>query len=111
MKKAGVVNILLCLVLWIVLSGCQSNRYRVHVDIEHASQCKTESGYKCGDEVTIKLEAITEHYYKVFVDGVEVLQNDEKSNMVYTYYTFIMPNHDVDLIIEDHYVDIPLAPQ
>lgn len=111
MKKAVVVNILLCLVLCLFLSGCQNNRYRVNVDVEHASKCKIDSGYKCGDEVTIRLETITEHYYKVFADGVEISQNDEKTNMEYTYFIFTMPNHDVDLIIEDHDVDIPLAPQ
>lgn len=108
MKKAAVVSMILSLILCLFISGCQSNLYRVNVDAEHASRCKIESGYKCSDEVTIQLETITEHYYKVFADGVEVLQDDEKTNMEYTYFTFIMPDHDVDLIIEDYYVDIPL---
>ena len=111
MKKALVVHTLLCLALCFFLTGCRSDRYRVRVDTEHASQCEIESGYECGDEVTIKPETITEHYYKVFADGAEVLQNDEKTNAEYTYFIFIMPDHDVDLIIEDHYVDIPPAPQ
>ena len=110
-KKAVVVNIILSLILCLFISGCQSNLHQVSVDAEHASQCKIESGYVCGDEVTIRLETITEHYYKVFADGAEVLQDDEKTDMEYTYFTFVMPDHDVDLIIEDHYVDIPLPPQ
>ena len=126
-KKAVVVSIILSLILCLFISGCQSNLHQVSVDAEHASdqsnlhqvsvdaehasQCKIESGYVCGDEVTIRLETITEHYYKVFADGAEVLQDDEKTDMEYTYFTFVMPDHDVDLIIEDHYVDIPLPPQ
>ena len=110
MKKAAVVSIILSLVLCLFISGCQGNLYRVHVDAEHVSECKMKSGYRCGEEVTIQLDTITEHYYKVFADGVEVPQDNEKTNMESTYFIFIMPDHDVELMIEDHDVDIPFAP-
>ncbi|MBQ0110079.1 MAG: hypothetical protein KBS44_07375 [Clostridiales bacterium] len=127
MKKAAVVSIILSLALCLFISGCQSNLhqvsvdtehvseckgnlYQVHVDAEHVSECKMKSGYRCGEEVTIQLDTITEHYYKVFADGVEVPQDNEKTNMESTYFIFIMPDHDVELVIEDHDVDIPFAP-
>lgn len=122
MKK--IVCLLLVAIVVIVLFGCndegqnpslkqkqeQETSYRVIIDTEHTDLCEVKSSYKAREEVVIKLPTITEHYYRVFTNGVEV-EMDNRSDMVYTYYVFTMPDGDVNLEIKDYNVEIPASPQ
>ena len=65
--------------------------------------------YAPEEEVTLKLETVTEHYYVVYVNGQEI--EADSSDMEYTYFKFIMPYENVTVKIEDRWVDIPEAPE
>lgn len=67
--------------------------------------------YLPGETVLIELGTVTEHYYVVRVNGVQLSPDETVSeDWTSTYYTFIMPNKNVMIEIEDRWVDIPLAP-
>lgn len=110
-KTVFAVFTVLCLLVPAFLYGCRNDSHTVSVDEEHERICifDSETGkFASGDEVRFKLETVTEQYYSVFADGVEVYPDIEKSDITYTYFSFTMPDHDVSLVIEDHDVDIPL---
>ena len=77
-----------------------------HFPIEN----ELKQSYQPGEEVTIKIGTITEGYYTRFVNGEEQSQ-DADSDFEYTYFTFIMPDTDVIIEFEEHWVDIPEAPE
>ena len=85
--------------------------YKVEIVNNYPIENTLESRYEAGAQVTIKLSTITEHYYVVSVNGVELDFDRDASDMTYTYYTFTMPSKDVVIRIEDVSVDIPEAPQ
>ena len=61
-----------------------------------------------GEKVTIELETITEHYYVLYVNGVEQSPDETGTNdWSVTCYTFSMPAENVIITIEDRWVDIP----
>lgn len=67
-----------------------------------------KESYATGEKVTIQLATITEHYYLLYVNGVEQERDDLiASDWTITTYSFIMPNEDVIIKIEDRWVDIP----
>ena len=109
------------MVLTCVLAGCNGavnnndtvndeHKYEVTVEGEYASECEIGQSYPAGEEVTVKLPFIFEHYYSLYVNGEEVQWDIDRSDTEYTYFTFIMPECDVTVKIECHSVDIPEAP-
>ena len=67
-----------------------------------------KESYEAGEKVTIQLSTITEHYYLVYVNGVEQARDDLiDDDWTITTYSFIMPNEDVTVKIEDRWVEIP----
>ncbi|MBE6566625.1 MAG: hypothetical protein E7659_05935 [Ruminococcaceae bacterium] len=67
-----------------------------------------KESYAAGEKVTIQLATITEHYYLLYVNGVEQERDDLiAGDWTITAYSFIMPNEDVIIKIEDRWVDIP----
>ncbi len=70
-----------------------------------------KDSYFVGEKVTIQLATITEHEYILYVNGVKQERDTSISvDWTYTYYTFIMPDEDVVIEIEDRWVDIPDPP-
>lgn len=130
MKKAllSALVIMICIVLF---SGCdrassqndgsqptgekyQAEIEKYKVEILNADDFDIESElkdfYTAGENVTIQLATITEHYYVLSVNGAEQTPDNSRSDNTYTYYTFVMPNENVTVKIEDRWVDIPEAP-
>lgn len=67
-----------------------------------------KESYAAGEKVTIQLSTITEHYYLVYVNGVEKERDDLiDGDWTVTTYSFVMPNEDVTVKIEERWVDIP----
>ena len=67
-----------------------------------------KASYRKGEKVTIELETITEHYYVLYVNGVEQSPDETGTNdWSVTCYTFSMPAENVIITIEDRWVDIP----
>ena len=67
-----------------------------------------KASYRMGEKVTIELETITEHYYILYVNGVEQSPDETGTNdWSVTCYTFSMPAENVIITIEDRWVDIP----
>lgn len=87
------------------------NTYMVEIADNYPIENTLKSAYEAGEQVTIKLSTITEHYYIVTVNGTELDFDRDASDMTYTYYTFTMPSKDVLIEIADVSVDIPDAPQ
>ena len=63
------------------------------------------SDYRQGQKVTLKLDTVTEQYYRVFVNGEEIQMSS--SDLEYTYFTFTIPATDVYVEIETVSVTIP----
>lgn len=84
--------------------------YKVEIADNHPIANSLKSTYEAGEQITIKLETITEQYYLVRVNDVSIDFDREVSDMMYTYYTFTMPNEEVIVKIEEISVDIPEAP-
>ena len=82
--------------------------YKVEILNNYPISNELKGSYEAGEWVTVKLEAITEHYYKLYVNGEE---QDAVPGMSddFTYYTFIMPAEDVMIEIKDFSVDIPTS--
>ena len=67
-----------------------------------------KASYRMGEKVTIELETVTEHYYVLYVNGVEQSPDETGTNdWSVTCYTFSMPAENVIITIEDRWVDIP----
>lgn len=117
MKKKIVISvvstvalILIALVIFLLVTKHFSNgeeQHKVHVVYKNGSwnNESINDSYAAGEIVTIKLEAITEQYYKVYVNGKE--QPVSSSNLDFVYYYFKMPSDDVTVEIEEHWVEIP----
>ena len=103
-----------CLLSLILLSGmaaCNQTKYKVEIADNHAIANELKNAYSAGEEVIIQLETITEHYYVLWVNGVKQEPDRDASDMMFTYFTFIMPDEDVLIEIEDRWVDIPYPSQ
>lgn len=85
----------------------EDTKYRVIIDSQYTLECEVDSSYSFGEEVSIKLPTITEHYYSLFANGNEIQMDMSQSDMIYTYFVFTMPDEDVEVVIEDHWVSIP----
>ena len=109
MKK--IIALVLSVMFTLGMFACSQIEYKVEIAGNYPIANELEKTYSAGEEVTIKLETITEHYYVLCVNGVKQEWDRESSDMVYTYFTFTMPNEDVLIEIESRGVDIPYAPQ
>ncbi len=85
--------------------------YKVEIANNYPIENTLKSTYEAGEQITIKLATITEHYYEVYVNGVEQTMDMDTSDLTYTYFAFTMPSEDVLIEIKDVFVDIPEAPQ
>ena len=83
--------------------------YKVEIADSYPIENTLKSAYEAGETVTIQLSTITEHYYKVYVNGAEQAMDTAASDLTYSYYSFTMPDEDVLIEIEDISVDIPGA--
>ena len=110
MRKIAVIAlVLICAVL---LSACTAEaKYKVKLSDASYLVNELKKTYSPGEEVTLKLETIMEHYYIVSVNGVTIRNDTAPSDLEFTYYTFIMPDEDVLIEIEDRWVNIPESPQ
>ena len=122
MKK--LIALVLTLVCVVCLIGCSisnidnskpqtettNTTYKVEIANNYPIENTLKSTYEAGEQVTVKLSTITEHYYRVYVNGVEQNLDRDASDMNYTYYTFTMPSKDVLVEITDVSVDIPNPP-
>lgn len=63
--------------------------------------------YRAGDTVRLKLVTLTEHYYRVYVNGEEISMTE--SDLYYSFFEFVMPDKDAHIEIQDVWVDIPSA--
>lgn len=81
--------------------------YKVEIADNYPIRNTLKSAYAAGETVTIQLSTITEHYYKVYVNGAELAMDTAASDLTYSYYSFTMPEEDVLIEIEDVSVDIP----
>lgn len=106
-----IIALVLCLVLTLSMIGCGDKKHNVIIDSQHTSECEVNTSYLSGEEVSIKLPTITEHYYRLFANGNEILMDMEQSDMIFTYFVFTMPDEDVEVVIEDHWVSIPYSPE
>ena len=109
MKKIAAIFLVLVCILGMV--GCSKAKYHIEIADNYPIANKLKRTYAVDEEVTVKLETITEHYYTLSVNGVEQEMDRDASDLTYTYFTFTMPGEDVLIQIEDKWVDIPEAPQ
>ena len=99
----------LVLVLVFVLLGCsQETKYKLEISDDSVVIGEMKSEYAAGEEVTLQLWTISEHYYIVSVNGETI--DKAPSEKGTTYYSFTMPEEDVLVEIESIYVDIPYPP-
>lgn len=105
------VALFLALVCALGMVGCSKAKYSIEIADNYPIANTLKRTYAAGEEVTVKLETITEHYYILYVNGVEQEMDRDASDLTYTYYTFTMPGEDVLIHIEDKWIDIPQAPQ
>ena len=89
----------------VIASAGEWQTYKLKISNDGMLINEVKSEYAAGEEVTIQLETMTEHYYIVTVNGVEIEMTPSVSGE--TIYSFIMPKEDVLLQIEDKWVDIP----
>ena len=105
------MKVVFILVFVFGMTACkQKNTYKVEIADNRRIENELKASYEAGEKVTIQLGTITEHYYRLYVNGVEQKMDRDASDMMYTYYTFVMPSEHVTVKIEDCYVDIPDAP-
>ena len=108
MKKMRICVLFLAFAL--VLCACVNlaggKKYKVEIADDFPIANELAQTYAAGEEVTVQLETITEHYYTLTVNGEKQAMSDD-SDGLYTYFCFLMPEEDVRIVIEDHWVDIP----
>ncbi len=74
-----------------------------------ASDYDTTAKYRAGERVEIRLQTVTEQYYKVLVNGEEAVMIN--GSLECAVFAFIMPDKEVEIEITTVPVDIPDAPQ
>ena len=105
------IPLLLALACILSMVGCRKATYIVEIADNYPIVNHLKANYTAGEEVTVKLETVTEHYYVLSANGEEVEMDRDASNLTYTYFTFTMPGEDVLIQIEDKWIDIPPPPQ
>lgn len=92
MKKTVALFLVFICILGMV--GCSKAKYTVEIADNYPIANKLKNTYAPGEEVTVKLETITEHYYVLSVNGDEVEMDQDNSDLTYTYFTFTMPEDE-----------------
>ncbi len=105
MKKLFIALLIICMLL---SAGCGPAKHSITIAEDFPNENELAASYRAGEEVTIKLATITEHYYVLSVNGEA--QRQTSMDMEYTYFTFTMPDEDVLITIDRVGVDIPEAP-
>ena len=109
MKKAIIFALLAVLALGML--SCAQTKYKLEVIGEYRPVNELQESYSAGEKVTIKLDTIMDHYYLVYVNGVQHRPDELSSDdRTYTYYTFTMPSKDVTVTIEGRSPDYDLDP-
>ena len=132
MKKAlfVILTAIFCLAL---LCGCAKDDYEkasfvddgesdgIKADGYYKVEFKSRDGfaidfepkaeYRVGETVEIKLVTVTENYYRVFANREQVPMDEERSDMSFSYFTFIMPAEHVVVSIKSVDAIIPGSPQ
>ncbi len=93
-------------ILALSLAAC-SKKYKVTISNDYPIANELRETYSAGEEGTIQLATITEHSYALFVNGPKQDMNFTKSGLECTYFVFPLPDEDVLVEIEDHWVNIP----
>lgn len=84
-------------------------KYKVDIsEIESELIEQLEYGYPAGKEVTVVIGTVTETNQYLWVNDEKLSSTDR--DLLHTTFTFVMPDCDVNLRIEQESVDIPLAP-
>ena len=107
-KLIGITLALICL-----LVGCDAAPSRYTVTIAPSGSTvylvnELKDTYAAGEEVTIQLQTITEHYYILTVNGAEQPMDMEASDLMYTYFRFTMPSEDVTIEIQQKAANMPI---
>ena len=132
MKKAlfVILTAIFCLAL---LCGCAKDDYEkasfvdddesdgIKADGYYKVEFKSRDGfavdfepkaeYRVGETVEIKLVTATENYYRVFANREQVPMDEERSDMSFSYFTFIMPAEHVVVSIKSVDAIIPGSSQ
>jgi hypothetical protein len=96
--------------LILACGGCGQRKYKVQIAGDYPIVNHLESSYTPGEEVTVQLATVTEHYYVLTVNGVE--QAMDSSDLNYTYFTFSMPQEDILIEIRQKgAAPMPTAPE
>ena len=77
MKRIALLLVVICILL--CLCSCSEEKYKLEISNDLSVMNEVKSEYPAGEKVTIKLETLTEHYYIVTVNGVEIEMTDRKS--------------------------------
>lgn len=107
--KRIIALVIVAVFIW-GMAACTQAKYKVELADNYPIENKLKHTYTAGEEVTVKLATMTEHYYVLYVNGVEQDMDRASSDLTFTYFTFTMPSEDVLIEIEDRWVDIPNAP-
>jgi len=84
-------------------------KYKLDVsDIENELVEQIEYAYRAGADITVVIGTVTETNQYLWVNDEKMSPTD--SNLMHTTFTFVMPDRDVKLKIEQKSVDIPLPP-
>ncbi len=78
MKRTSIFILLIVCMLGTI--ACAQPKYKVTIADNYPIVNELKSSYAAGEEVTIQLETFTEHYYELFVNGVEQEMNRELSS-------------------------------
>jgi len=100
-----VFAVILILVWVLALAACAPKVYKVEFAEEYPIVNELQETYAPGEEITVKLEATTEGYYSLYVNGVA--QQIASSDLEGTCFTFTMPKEDVLIKVELHTINIP----
>lgn len=111
MKRLLFLALILVITL-LAFTSCdetQSIHYKLDSsDIKSELIEELEDSYVPGTEVTVVIGTVTETNQYLWVNDEKLIPTD--SNLMHTTFTFVMPDRDVKLRIEQKSVDIPLSP-
>ena len=103
-----------CFFAVLLLTACliffrerKSVPHRITVNAAYASICKTAQSAQPGETVFVRLPAVTEQYYLLFVNGTAQEMDRDRSDREYTCFTFTMPDCDAYIGIQTVPADIP----
>ena len=92
------------------LVGCETVPQRYKLALSPSASTvylvnELQDTYAAGEEITIQLATITDHYYILTVNEEAIDMAD--SDFMYTYFQFTMPHEDVKIELRQKAADIP----